>query len=173
MVYFAYNHIAFVTLLAFAAVNAGESMNVNEIRRKLHESEYIIPKVILSMKGAEKELHKLKDKILSHYAGLQGEIEKHINCLETAYKYKWGETVFHRIISRLETETGLGDTINCIEQEFSAYQKKTKEYPLNKCFENPPAMKQEDLDQLDEYINQLFTLNHWYGVHSSEFIFSV
>ncbi|CAH8823416.1 unnamed protein product [Trichobilharzia szidati] len=146
MVYFAYNHIAFVTLLAFAAVNAGESMNVNEIRRKLHESEYIIPKVILSMKGAEKELHKLKDKILSHYAGLQGEIEKHINCLETAYKYKWGETVFHRIISRLETETGLGDTINCIEQEFSAYQ---------------------NLDQLDEYINQLFTLNHWYGVHST------
>nr|CAH8821947.1 unnamed protein product [Trichobilharzia regenti] len=168
MVYFAYNHIAFVTLLAFVAVNAVKSTDVTEIQRKLHESEFTIRDIILSVIRAEKELQKLKDKILKQNENLQAEIEKYIDCLETAYKYKWGETAFHRIISRLETEHNekLSTTMKCVEQKVSTYQEKKKQFPVDRCLENPPSVNKEDLDQLNEDINRVFTLKHWIGVHS-------
>uniref|UniRef100_A0AA85JEZ0 Uncharacterized protein n=1 Tax=Trichobilharzia regenti TaxID=157069 RepID=A0AA85JEZ0_TRIRE len=96
MVYFAYNHqVAFVALLAFAAINSGESTNVTEIGKRLKETENKIFELSNVLKNGEPGVELLMDEILNRNASLYEEIEKHMNCLKTAYVYEYGETAFN------------------------------------------------------------------------------
>ncbi|CAH8823890.1 unnamed protein product [Trichobilharzia szidati] len=94
MVYFTYSQVAFVTVLAFAATISVESLNEKEIK-------FI--------------LNRIKAKILSQRASLRGQLEKYTDCLETAYKYKWGQLTFNG------DQGALDDTRRCCQQEAAAY----------------------------------------------------
>nr|CAH8820181.1 unnamed protein product [Trichobilharzia regenti] len=61
MVYFAYNQIAFVTLLAFAAVNAGEPWSKQDIEAKISATDQLIRGVKPIVDGAEQALQNLKE----------------------------------------------------------------------------------------------------------------
>ncbi|CAH8865279.1 unnamed protein product [Trichobilharzia szidati] len=97
MVYFTYSHVAFVTLLAFAAIHSVESLNETEITGRLKLIADELPGVISELKAAEGRVQNITAKILSQKASLRGELEKYMDCLETAYKYKWGKITFEKI----------------------------------------------------------------------------
>uniref|UniRef100_A0AA85JHM1 Uncharacterized protein n=1 Tax=Trichobilharzia regenti TaxID=157069 RepID=A0AA85JHM1_TRIRE len=87
MVYFAYNHqVAFVALLAFAAINSDKIFELSNV-----------------LKNGEPGVELLMDEILNRNASLYEEIEKHMNCLKTAYVYEYGETAFNEILIRLKS----------------------------------------------------------------------
>ncbi|CAH8823390.1 unnamed protein product [Trichobilharzia szidati] len=62
---------------------------------------------------AEKAVQIRKYKILSQNPSLQGDLEKYMNCLKTAYKYIWGEVAIdksirnpiERVVRLLKTST--------------------------------------------------------------------
>nr|CAH8821156.1 unnamed protein product [Trichobilharzia regenti] len=95
MVYFAYSHLAFISLLALTAINSGESLDVNTLSKKLINVNKEIVGVISDLRGAEERVQNIKDKILIYNASLRGELENYTNCLETAYMYSWGNMVFY------------------------------------------------------------------------------
>nr|CAH8833491.1 unnamed protein product [Trichobilharzia regenti] len=151
MVYFAYNHIAFISLLALTAINSGE-----------------IPGIMSDLENAEGRVQNLTEKILSQNASLRGEIEKYTDCLETAYTYSWGQAAFTNIFQNFPRDANekLGDVKNCVEQEASAYQKKKAAFPTDKCFENLPSARYEDLDQLNKDIYQLFQVKYRFTIET-------
>nr|CAH8819915.1 unnamed protein product [Trichobilharzia regenti] len=91
MVYFAYNHIAFVTLLAFVAVNAGEPWSKQDIEAKISATDLLIRGVKPIVDGAEQAVKTREDKILKENANVREGLETYVNCLRTAYKYRSGE----------------------------------------------------------------------------------
>ncbi|CAH8823835.1 unnamed protein product [Trichobilharzia szidati] len=142
MVHFAYSHVAFVTLLAFAATISGESMDAAEI---------------------ENRIKNIENKILSQNASLRGELEKYTDCVKTAYKYKWGAITFKEIARYLDLidDGTLDDVIFCCLQEESTYLEKQKAFPVDKCHGNLASVNQEDLKQLKVQIEEVFLNNYW------------
>ncbi|CAH8823886.1 unnamed protein product [Trichobilharzia szidati] len=115
MVYFTYSQVAFVTVLAFAATISVESLNEKEIKFILNRIKDKIPGVISELKAAEGRVQNITAKILSQRASLRGQLEKYTDCLETAYKYKWGQLTFNG------DQGALDDTRRCCQQEAAAY----------------------------------------------------
>ncbi|CAH8823924.1 unnamed protein product [Trichobilharzia szidati] len=123
MVYFTYSQVAFVTLLAFAAIHSVESLNKKEITFILDRIKDKIPGVISELKAAEGRVQNITAKILSQRASLRGQLEKYTDCLETAYKYKWGQLTFNAIADDIyrSDQGALDDTRHCCLQEAAAY----------------------------------------------------
>ncbi|CAH8823396.1 unnamed protein product [Trichobilharzia szidati] len=169
MVHFAYSHVAFVTLLAFAAINSvqGGWMDVTEIKQRLAETEYEIPGVISELKAAEERVQNIKAKILSQNSSLRGELEKYTDCLETAYKYKWGETTFKQTPNYLYgwNDSRFSDTISCCKQEAFLYRQKMEVFPVDKCHGNLGSVNQEVLQQMQAEIEGVFYHNYLFSVH--------
>nr|CAH8865258.1 unnamed protein product [Trichobilharzia regenti]CAH8865260.1 unnamed protein product [Trichobilharzia regenti] len=167
MVYFTYSHVAVsLTVISFAAIISGESTNVTVLESWLNETQHEISKAVSELKVAEGRVKNITDKILSQDASLRGEIEDYMNCLETAYKYKWGKTTFDYISERLldkSEEDSNDDMITCYLQEATVYEEKMKEFPVEKCFENQPPAKEEDLEQLKWQIESVFYYNYLFS----------
>ncbi|CAH8823862.1 unnamed protein product [Trichobilharzia szidati] len=161
MVYFAYSHIAFVTLLTFAAVNAGEPWSKRGMIHVFNHQDIsgVAPKV----KAAIKEVQDRKDKILSQNESLQGGIEKYMNCLQTAYEYDWGEAALTEIADRLASayDPALKATEECCRHEAVEYASKKAAFPLKNCFKNMPPAPHEDLHQLNRLTGILYDHMHW------------
>ncbi|CAH8823841.1 unnamed protein product [Trichobilharzia szidati] len=166
MVYFTYSQVAFVTLLAFAAINSGESLNPTVINERLNKIEAKIKEVISELKPAEGRVQSLTAKILSQNASLRGEIENYTDCLETAYKNKWGEFTFTEIIKHLKIQYGetLGEVLECSKQGASEYLEKKTASPVDKCLEKLPSANRKDLQQLQVEIEGVFYHNGWFSV---------
>ncbi|CAH8823435.1 unnamed protein product [Trichobilharzia szidati] len=137
-------------------------MKARQIKMQLEGTEKKIPEVILDLKAAEEKLQNIKAKILSQNANSTGEIEKYTDCLETAYKYKWGETTFKHSAFQLEylKDPAYYDELKCLQKEVSEYQKKVEAYPVEKCYGNIPSANEEDLKELEKYINLVFQENY-------------
>nr|CAH8839552.1 unnamed protein product [Trichobilharzia regenti] len=170
MNYFAYSHITVITLLAFAAINEveGEPWDVKILRERLTIVKNITLGIISDLAGAEGRVQTIKERIFSQNPTSQDAIEKHLDCLKTAYEYKWGVTVFDTLAERLPEngEADLSDVVNCCVEESSAYQEKMKEFPLEKCLQNLPPASPKDLDQLNSEIEGVFYHQHKYGIYN-------
>nr|CAH8820177.1 unnamed protein product [Trichobilharzia regenti] len=145
MVYFAYNQIAFVTLLAFAAVNAGEPWSKQDIEAKISATDQLIRGVKPIVDGAEQALQNLKDEILKQKPTFRGEIEKYANCLRTAYEYIWGEIALNKIADRLskDNDPRFNDTVACCRQE---------------------ALEYSNFSQMKQLTRTLFDHKHWTAI---------
>nr|CAH8820176.1 unnamed protein product [Trichobilharzia regenti] len=175
MVYFAYNQIAFVTLLAFAAVNAGEPWSKQDIEAKISATDQLIRGVKPIVDGAEQALQNLKDEILKQKPTFRGEIEKYANCLRTAYEYIWGEIALNKIADRLskDNDPRFNDTVACCRQEALEYSNKKMAFPLDKCTENVSRASRKDFSQMKQLTRTLFDHKHWTAIEYCESIFSV
>nr|CAH8820695.1 unnamed protein product [Trichobilharzia regenti] len=100
MVHSAYSHITVITLLAFAAINGVRGKPAHVIER-LTNVENKTLEIITNLAGAEGRLQTIKERIFSQNPTSRGVIEKHLDCLETAYTYSWGEVVFNTLAQRL------------------------------------------------------------------------
>ncbi|CAH8823431.1 unnamed protein product [Trichobilharzia szidati] len=166
MVHFAYSHIAFVTLLTFATVKADQPWSKQRITDMLSITNNNIHGVKPVLDDAEKAVQILKDKILSQNASLQGDLEKYMNCLRTAYKYIWGQEAINRIAVRLARtgELMYEDTVECCQKITLEYYYKTEEFPIENCFKNMPSAPHEDLHQMNLLTRTLFDHKHWVSI---------
>nr|CAH8820648.1 unnamed protein product [Trichobilharzia regenti] len=142
MVYFAYNQIAFVTLLAFAAVNAVQPLNYQLLIMFISAVDENIRGFKPIVDGAEQAVQNLTDKILIQNASLRGEIETYVNCLKTANKYIWGEIALNKIADRVSREKNLRaqEILKCCRQE---------------------ALEYSNLNQLNLLTRTLYDHKHW------------
>nr|CAH8821948.1 unnamed protein product [Trichobilharzia regenti] len=163
MVYFAYNHIAFVTLLALAAMNAVQPLNYQLLIMFISAVDENIRGFKPIVDGAEQAVQNLTDKILIQNASLRGEIETYVNCLKTANKYIWGEIALNKLADRVSREKNLRaqEILKCCRQEALEYSNKKMAFPLDKCFENLPPAPHEDLNQLNLLTRTLYDHKHW------------
>nr|CAH8820689.1 unnamed protein product [Trichobilharzia regenti] len=173
MVHSAYSHITVITLLAFAAINGVRGKPAHVIER-LTNVENKTLEIITNLAGAEGRLQTIKERIFSQNPTSRGVIEKHLDCLETAYTYSWGGVVFNTLAQRLPhyREVNLADAVNCAKGESSAYQKKMEEFPLENCLENLPSESPQDLGELNLEIQAVFEQKALYMINTCEFIFS-
>ncbi|CAH8823918.1 unnamed protein product [Trichobilharzia szidati] len=165
MVYFTYSQVAFVTLLAFAAIHSVESLNKKEITFILDRIKDKIPGVISELKAAEGRVQNITAKILSQRASLRGQLEKYTDCLETAYKYKWGQLTFNAIADDIyrSDQGALDDTRHCCLQEAAAYHEKMEAFPVDECRKILPPANREDLKELKEQIEGVFYHNYLFS----------
>ncbi|CAH8865281.1 unnamed protein product [Trichobilharzia szidati] len=134
-----------------------------------------LPGVISELKAAEGRVQNITAKILSQKASLRGELEKYMDCLETAYKYKWGKITFEKIGNYIycDYEGAWDDTRHCCHQQAAAYYEKMKAFPVDECRKILPPANQQDLKELKEQIEGVFYHNHLFSIEVCEFIFSV
>nr|CAH8822042.1 unnamed protein product [Trichobilharzia regenti] len=155
MVYFTYSHIAFITVLAFAATISGELTNVTLLENLKENSEHGISRAISELKFAEGEIQNITDKILSQNASLRGEVEEYTACLETAYKYKWGRNTFRDISNGLLDNivgNSSDDAITCYLEEATGYEKKMEAFPIEGCHKNLASANKEGICLFPFYI---------------------
>ncbi|CAH8823554.1 unnamed protein product [Trichobilharzia szidati] len=162
MVHFAYSHVAFVTLLAFAATVSGESMMAAEIKKRLAETESKIPGIISELKSAKEKVQNTKAivlaKILSRNPSLRGELENYTKCLETTYTYKWGDVAFIRMANNLYgfDDEKLRKIRRCCGQKSEEYFQKFLAYHPGFCLEMLPSASNGDRLQLKNEIDSVF-----------------
>ncbi|CAH8823844.1 unnamed protein product [Trichobilharzia szidati] len=159
MVYSAYSQVAFLTLLAFSVINSEKSEEITSLTRWLEGNEVKIKEVISELKAAEGRAQNITAKILSQNASLRGEIENYTDCLETAYKNKWGQILFEtRTIFYVDRKI-THEIINCYEHQAWEYYRRTQRFTVDKCQKNLPSSNQEDLQELKEQIEAVFYNN--------------
>nr|CAH8820682.1 unnamed protein product [Trichobilharzia regenti]CAH8820688.1 unnamed protein product [Trichobilharzia regenti] len=153
MVHSAYSHITVITLLAFAAINGVRGKPAHVIER-LTNVENKTLEIITNLAGAEGRLQTIKERIFSQNPTSRGVIEKHLDCLETAYTYSWGGVVFNTLAQRLPhyREVNLADAVNCAKGESSAYQNLGE---LN--LEIQAVFEQKALYMINTFLQNLYT----------------
>ncbi|CAH8821290.1 unnamed protein product [Trichobilharzia szidati] len=174
MVYFAYNHIVFVSLLAFVAVNARAKLNELQVELLEKTTAGFAREIFQKVVDIEEFLQDYKNTILSEHASSKREIEKYLDCLQTAYKYFYGETAFDAIEKvlflkiddsiPLENYFKVDEMVKHAREKALAYTKKKEEFPVHKCSQHIPSVLQKEAQEVDKLHKSLFKLKYEIGV---------
>nr|CAH8822100.1 unnamed protein product [Trichobilharzia regenti] len=123
-------HIAVITLLAFVAINEGNSLKIKKINQLLKSTESKIPWFSNQVKSNMKKVQTLVDK----FERKKKKIGKYVTCIRDEYKYKhrkeFDQIVFKTLKSVYKNEKSLYD---CVKAEANEYKNKGVNFTAEEC----------------------------------------